>query len=82
MALAVKLECPLRDFASLRSLVVSDSTWKAEFIQPEALAMAQSPPWSARARETEDLCRALLLLVAEQAIPLTVLIRCHIIMSN
>lgn len=47
MALAVKLECPLRDFASLRSLVVSDSTWKAEFIQQEALAMAQSPPWAA-----------------------------------
>lgn len=39
MALAVKLECPLRDFVSLRSLVVSDSTWKAEFIQQEALAM-------------------------------------------
>lgn len=48
MTLEGKLECPLRDLARLKSLVVSNSTWRVVFIQVQqgVLAVEQTPPWA------------------------------------
>lgn len=49
MTLEAKLECPLRDLARLKSLVVSNSIWReVVFIQAQqgVLAVEQTTPWA------------------------------------